>query len=192
MNNCTPESGTNTETEPFACGTNGSVACPRNWIAATVQMNCERKIAANLNRLGYETYVPVQKEKHRWSDRVKTVDRILIPMIVFIKVSRNEYRIIEKIHGIHRLVRYPGSKEPASIIPDDQIDRLRFMLEKSDSEVTLVSNLKVGDPVQIISGPLKGLNGVLSTTDEKHSIVAVRIELLGYACVKIPVNCLSA
>ena len=64
-------------------------------------------------------------------------------------------------------------------------ERLKFLLENAESEVTIVSNLKVGDAVRVVSGPLRGLEGVISEADEKGSIVGIQIDGLGYACVKI-------
>ena len=89
----------------------------------------------------------------------------------------------------------PGSDEDkkkfATPIPDNQIERLKFLLKNAESEVTIVSNFKVGDSVRVISGPLMGLEGVVSEADEKSSIVGVLIDGLGYACVKILKGCLT-
>ena len=87
------------------------------------------------------------------------------------------------------MIALPGSDEDkrklATPIPDYQIDRLKFMLENAELEVTIVSNLKVGDAVQVVIGPLRKLEGVISETNDRSSIVAVMIDGLGYACVKI-------
>ena len=89
----------------------------------------------------------------------------------------------------------PGSDEDkkrfATPIPDNQIERLKFLIEKAETEVTFVSNFKVGDSIRVISGPLQGLEGVVNAADEKSSIVGVLIDGLGYACVKIAKNYLT-
>ena len=64
--------------DSFVTGTNDREACPKRWVAALVQMNCERKVAAKLDKMGIANYVPVQQEKHQWSDRKKKIDRIVI------------------------------------------------------------------------------------------------------------------
>lgn len=83
----------------------------------------------------------------------------------------------------------PGSdddkKKFASPIPDYQIERLKFLLENAETEVTIVGNFKVGDSVRVASRPLKGLEGVVSEADEKSSIVGILIEGLGYASVRL-------
>ena len=46
------------------------------WFVAYVRSCQERRVADLLAAQGIETYVPVQKERHKWSDRVKIVDHI--------------------------------------------------------------------------------------------------------------------
>lgn len=55
----------------FVNGTNDREAYPKRWVAALVQMNCEKKVASKLDKLGITNYVPIQKEIHQWSDRKK-------------------------------------------------------------------------------------------------------------------------
>lgn len=176
-------------------GTNDRVAYPKRWIAVLVQVNCEKRTATRLSKEGYETYIPTQQEVHQWSDRKKKVDRLIMPMVVFVRASLREEEWLRNQSFIHRLLALPGSDEDkkrfATPIPDNQIERLKFLLENADSEVTIVSNFKVGDSVRVISGPLNGLEGIVSEIDEKSSVVGVRIDGLGYACVKIAKNYLT-
>ena len=65
-------------------GTTDREARPKRWIAAIVQMCTEKKVSEKLNNLKIENYVPTQLEIHQWSDRKKKVERIVIPMIVFV------------------------------------------------------------------------------------------------------------
>lgn len=180
---------------PVVNVTNGRVAHPKRWIAVLVQMNCEKKSAARLAKMGYETYVPTQSEMHRWSDRRKKIDRILIPMVLFVRIASNEDHWLRSQTFVHKMLALPGSDEARqnlpSTIPDVQIERLKFLLENADSEVTVTSNLKIGDAVRVASGPLKGLEGVVSDADERKSVVAFRINGLGYACVSVEKVCLE-
>ena len=67
----TSKSNLNSCAESLVNGTNDREACPKRWIAALVQMNCEKKVASKLDKLGITNYVPIQKEVHQWSDRKK-------------------------------------------------------------------------------------------------------------------------
>lgn len=185
----TRKSNLNSCGESLVNGTNDREAYPKRWIAVLVQVNCEKKAATFLNKVGYETYIPTQLEVHQWSDRKKRVARLIIPMVVFVHATVREEEWLRDQSYIHKLLALPGTDEDkkgfATTIPDYQIERLKFLLENAETEVTIVSNFKVGDSVCVASGPLKGLEGVVSKADEKSSVVGVLIDGLGYACVKI-------
>jgi transcription antitermination factor NusG len=182
-------------TDSLVNGTNDREAYPKRWIAVLVQVNCEKKTATQLGKVGYETYIPTQQEVHQWSDRKKKVDRLIMPMVVFVRATVREEEWLRNQSFIHKLLALPGSDEDkkrfATPIPDNQIERLKFLLENAETEVSIVNNFKVGDFVRVTSGPLKGLEGVVSEADEKSSIVGVQIDGLGYACVKIAKNYLT-
>ena len=176
-------------------GTNDREAYPKRWIAVLVQVNCEKRTATRLNKVGYETYIPTQQEVHQWSDRKKKVERLIMPMVVFVRATVREEEWLRDQSYIHKLLALPGTDEDkkgfATTIPDCQIERLKFLLENAETEVTIVSNFKVGDSVRVATGPLKGLEGVVSEADEKSSFVGIQIDGLGYACVKITKNYLT-
>ena len=172
----------------FVNGINDREACPKRWVAALVQMNCERKVAARLDKMGIENYVAIQKEEHQWSDRRKKIERVVIPMVVFVRLTQDEEDEFRRLSFIIKFITYPGSKELATPIPDTQIEKLKFLLHNADGKVTIVESLKVGDKVRFVRGPMKGLEGELTYIDENKPIVAIRIDGLGYACVSVEKN----
>ena len=195
MNKIAVESDNRNGKGSLVNGTNDREACPKRWIAVLVQVNCEKRTATRLSKVGYETYIPTQQEVHQWSDRKKKVDRLIMPMVVFVRATVREEEWLRNQSYIHKLLALPGTDEDkkgfATTIPDCQIERLKFLLEHAETEVTIVSNFKVGDSVRVASGPLKGLEGVVREADEKSSVVGIQIDGLGYACVKITKNYLT-
>lgn len=171
--------------DSFVNVTNDREAYPKRWVAALVQMNCEKKVAAKLDKMRIANYVPVQQEEHQWSDRKKKIDRVVIPMVVFVRLSQDEEDDFRRLSFILKFITYPGSKELTTPIPDEQIEKLKFLLHNADAKVSIVENLKVGDRVRLIRGPMKGLEGELSYIEENKPIVAIRIDGLGYACVSV-------
>ena len=162
-------------------------AHPKRWIAVLVQMCTEKKVGERLSKLGIENYVPTQTEIRQWSDRKKKVERVVIPMVVFIHTDEKTERSLRMQSFIRKILTYPG-QTAAAVIPDDQIERLKFMLNQSDSPVEMMEqNLQVGDKVQIVRGALKGLEGEFFKSVDK-SVVAIHIEALGYACVSVSVK----
>ena len=189
MNKIAVESDVRKERSSLVNGTNEREAYPKRWIAVLVQVNSEKKAATRLGKVGYETYIPTQQEVHQWSDRKKKVDRLIMPMVIFVRATVREEEWLRDQSYIYKLLALPGSDEDkkkfATPIPDNQIGRLKFLLENAETGVSIVSDFKVGDSVRVTSGPLKGLEGMVSEADEKSSIVGIQIDGLGYACVKI-------
>lgn len=77
------------EKSSFVNGTNDRGAHPKRLIAALVQVNCEKRVAKRLEDLGVVNYVPTPKEVHNWSDRRKVIHRVVIPSIVFVRISQD-------------------------------------------------------------------------------------------------------
>ena len=167
-------------------------AHPKFWVAAIVKIRTEKSTGKKLQSLGIENWVPTQWEVHQWSDRKKKVERVVIPMIVFIRAEKNSIKELAYHSFIHKLVTAPGERTP-SIIPDEQIENLRFMLKQSEVQVEMRDHIfRTGDNVRIIRGPLKGLEGEICNVEPDKSMVAILIDYLGYACISIDKSDLEA
>lgn len=137
--------------------------------------------------MGIECYLPVQSEIRQWSDRRKRVDRLVIPMMIFVHVTPQERPLPLSLQAVSRYMVLRGESTPA-VIPDEQMDRFRFMLDYSPEAVEMCSApLAPGDAVKVIKGPLAGLEGELITVNGK-SKVAVRLDMLGCAHVDVPIG----
>ena len=175
----------NAFSESAVNGTDDREAHPKHWVAVLVQVRSEKAVGDKLNALGIESYVPTQWEMHQWSDRKKKVERVVIPMVVFVHVDKALEKCLRTYSFIYKVLSYPG-QNTAAVIPDEQINRLKFMLRHADSPVEMKDRiLQVGETVRVIRGPLKDLTGELSQVDSGRPMVAIRIECLGYACVSI-------
>lgn len=61
------------------------------------------------------------------------------------------------------------------------------MVDNSKGQIVFKkSSLCIGDTIQVVRGPLKGLVGSVCQTEDKKLMVAIRLEFLEYACVNIP------
>ena len=105
----------------FVNGTNDGEACPKRWVAALVQMNCEKKVAAKLDKMDIANYVPVQQEEHQWSDRKKKIDRVVMPMVVFVVLPKMKKTNFANYH----------SSSNSSPIPVQRSWLLQYLMNKS-------------------------------------------------------------
>ena len=162
-------------------------AVRRQWLVAYVQSCLEKRTARRLAAMGIECYLPIQSEIHQWSDRRKRVDRLIIPMMIFVHVTPRERALPLSLQAVNRYMVLRGESAPA-VIPDEQMAQFRFMLDYSQEAVEMCSApLAPGDAVKVIKGPLAGLEGELVILNGK-SKVAVRLDKLGYAHVDMPVG----
>lgn len=166
-------------------GTGDREARSKFWVALYSRPNSEKKLAEELSKLGIESYVPVQTQLRKWSDRRKKVDVVIIPMIVFAHISSEDVAVIRTRPHVIRILSYPGEKKPASI-PDSQIEQLKLLLKNADTEVSFVPNIYVkDDPVEIVRGNLMGLIGYVERTADGNTNLIIIIEILGGAKVTI-------
>lgn len=159
----------------------------RQWLVAYVKSCMEKKTVERLRAMGIECYLPVQSEIHQWSDRRKRIDRLVLPMLVFVHVTPLERPLPLTLAAVLRYMVLRGQSTPA-VIPDEQMERFRFMLDYSPEAVTFSSTtFEPGDPIRVIKGPLSGLEGETVTLNGKHHVL-VRLDLLGCAHVEVPVG----
>lgn len=162
--------------------TGNSVAHPRRWLVALVRIYHEKKISERLTKMGIENYLPIQQKIHIWSDRRKKIDHIVIPMTIFVHVDLLERKEVLTLSAVNRYMVMRGESSPA-MIPDEQMERFKFMLDYSEDAVSLSdTSLSPGEMVRVIKGSLAGLEGELITVNGKTK-VAVRLDMLGCANV---------
>lgn len=178
-----PPSGTgNREARPKS-------SIQKSWLAATVRLFHEKKVGERLTAAGIENYLPVQKEYHKWSDRMKQVEKVVIPMVIFVHVTREEQLRVLSQTSVIRYYSLCGEHRPA-VIPDAQMDKFRFMMENSEHEVQITSDrVVVGGKVKVVKGPLCGLEGeVVNVNSDKK--VGIYLNSIGYAYIDVPMDSL--
>lgn len=160
-----------------------------HWYIAYTRSCQDKNVAAALSARGYEVFVPIRKEVRQWSDRKKVVDRLLIPHMVFVRCTELERR--SSVSEIPYITRYltekPGSYK-AAIVPDSQMDAFMAMVASDGGEVALIDRpLSPGDLVRVKHGALEGKVAELVKVEGKDCL-AVRLSILGAACVQIDRN----
>ena len=148
-----------------------------NWYAIRVKSRSEKKVYLDLEDQQITAYLPIHKVLRQWSDRKKWVEVPLISGYVFVYISRKEYELVLRTPNVSCYIYFEGK---AAVIRQEDIDVLKRMLGQSDIEVEVTHDqLKPGQFVEIIAGPLCGMKGELIDFQGKHK-VALRIQPLGY------------
>ena len=163
----------------------------RHWYIAYTKSCQEKKSAEILGRLGFESYVPVQKEPHKWSDRIKIVDHILIRGLVFVRCTNAERK--EVLGGVPYIYAFmmdratrdkDGNSRPA-VIQDREMERFKFMVSHAKGEVRISSEtFEPGDQVRIKEGPLAGMECEVVKVEGRTTAI-VRLGVLGAATASV-------
>lgn len=175
-----------------ACDAVG-VSSARRWYVAVVNNNTERVCGERLARSGYETYVPVSVEDVVTADGgVKSVERIVIPAVVFVRCTEMERRRrVVAMPFVKRFMTDRASQprrgtRPVAVVSDTEIQTLRFLLYNSDSPVSIVPrSIRRGDLVRVVRGKLRGIVGRVVRHSDGTSFLLVQLDVLGCARMQI-------
>ncbi|MGB2129697.1 MAG: UpxY family transcription antiterminator [Flavicella sp.] len=157
-----------------------------NWYALVCKSRAEKKVFARLSAAGHEVFLPLVVELKQWSDRIKKVEKPLVPSYVFVKTEAKTLNTYLEDIGVVRVFKYLG--KPA-VISQKEIDILKVSIEqKGVPSVFEKKYLIKGTPVQIIKGPFKGLDAQCVQHQGKFRIV-IETKALGVAiALNVPLN----
>lgn len=82
-----------------------------NWYAVYVAPRAEKKVSERLTASEIPHYLPLRKEKRKWSDRIKEVELPVINGYLFVKIASPRFSEVVKIYGILKFFarkRYSG------------------------------------------------------------------------------------
>lgn len=137
------------------------------WFAVQVTPQHEQKVALQLGVKEQEYFLPMIQSRRHWSDRLKILDRPLFPGYVFCRTSRPFFGCVLGTLGVIRIVSFGGRPYPVS---DDEISALRSVI-KFGRDLRTVPYISIGDKVQIASGPLAGIAGLITRINNQTRVV---------------------
>lgn len=170
------------------------IAIVNNKSEKLCQERLEERIANQPeNERDYEVYVASQEDMRLLPNgKRKRVERIVFRAIVFIRCTEAlRRREIVHLPYIKRfMVNIAGEKQsgirPVAFIPDDQMAKLRRMLDDSEEPVVIDPRpIPLGAKVRINGGKLAGLEGNVLETSDGNTCFVIRVDLLGCAKVNI-------
>ncbi len=174
---------------------------PSAWYIAVVKRHNElvcRKILSDPDRFPYkvEAYVAAQQELVYRANRTHHIkERVVIPGKIFIRVDPHKRQdVLKQCLLLSRYVKDPSASPTAggftafARVPDWEIQRLRDIFTLAAGPVEYTDALpQPHDKVQILSGPLHGLRGTITTVSgRKHATVL--IDSLGTFSFRLPIS----
>ena len=154
----------------------------KNWIAIYTKSRHEKTVAKKLEMKNFEVYLPLLRERRKWSDRKKWIEYPLFKSYLFIKTQLKNSIFILKTPGIIRIVKF-GDK--IAIVNANHINAIKLMISGGYKPNSTDYFIK-GDPVQVIDGPLKGIEGEVIRVDDRDRLL-IRINSIKHS-VSIKIN----
>jgi transcription antitermination factor NusG len=143
------------------------------WYAAYTNARHEKRVTEYLGGRSVECYLPLYKSVRRWQDRRKEVELPLFPGYVFVRIAYRSRLQVLTAPGVVQIVSFDG--KPAAI-REVEIQALRHGLS-SATGFEPHPYLKVGRRVRVRSGPLSGMEGILTRRKDGFRLV-LSIELI--------------
>ena len=146
---------------------------PDTWFVLQVAPQSEKRVVSTLEYKGYEPFAPTYRERTRWSDRIKTVDRPLFPGYVFVRTSATPLGgLVCSTSGVVRLLSFGGRPCP---LPDTEIEAIRKLTLLGEPRPT--EYLSVGQKVEIKDGPFAGVVGTVRQVKSRSCLI-VSVQLI--------------
>lgn len=129
----------------------------KKWLVFYTKSRHEKKVHDFLLKRGYDVFLPLQKVMRQWSDRKKKVEVPLFNSYIFVFESEDRITDILQVPGITWNIRY--NNKPAELRTEELEIIKRFLASGLFVETGIEENVNLGDAVEVIDGPLRGLKG---------------------------------
>ena len=146
------------------------------WYAVWTRSRHEQTVREQIERKGYDAFLPTVARWSRWKDRKKKIDWPLFPGYCFARFDARESLPILKCSGVVNIVAFDGS---IAAIPDQEIDGIR-QLVSSDLQYDPCPLIREGTTVEVVHGPLRGVTGRLVRKGTQARLV-LAVNLIGQA-----------
>ena len=157
-----------------------------NWFAFRTKSRAEKKVFERLLVAGYDSYLPLKTEIRLWSDRKKKVIVPLISSFVFVNCSVKDFNKILSIQGIVSVLKF--LTKPA-VIKNEEIENLKILISNFDvSSIEITKKIYIGDYIEVIKGPFKGLTGISVTIKGNHRVLIEVTALENKMLVDVPLS----
>jgi len=145
------------------------------WFAVQTRPRHEKKVNSELREKGIHSFLPLHRERRRWSDRNQWVELPMFSQYLFVRVPGTEDSRI-RVLQTSGVVQFVGASVKGTPIPDEQIEGLLAIV--SHRVPTAPQEfLRVGQRVRIRGGALEGIEGIVSVIRNEKSLV-VSVDLI--------------
>ncbi|MBF9040374.1 transcriptional activator RfaH [Rhodobacterales bacterium LSUCC0387] len=146
------------------------------WYVVQFKPNSHNIALRNLNRQGFETFLPMLSVTSRVGSRFVSKSRPVFPGYLFVALDAGQgaWRKINSTYGVARIVSFAGQPSP---VPHDLVAGLQARCDDA-GVLTAASDLAPRDQVTMQQGPFSQFVATVESLDEDQR-VWVLIDLMG-------------
>lgn len=132
-----------------------------SWFVIWSESRAEKQVAKRIAAMGLAAWLPVIRERHRWSDRWREVELPLFPGYLFARAALADWPRILRTPGVLTVITERG--KPA-LLADSFVASLRDAIGREGAAPEAISegiDYMPGDEVIVQEGALRGVRGVV-------------------------------
>jgi transcription antitermination factor NusG len=137
------------------------------WFALQTRPRNEKKVERALIQKGYTCFLPTYQQRRRWAGRTVTIESPLLSTYIFCQFNASAFGKAVSTPGVTRIVGFGG--QPAEVSADE-IEALQ-LLTRSDLVREPWAYIPNGTRVQVETGPLAGIEGIICADPDKRRIL---------------------
>ncbi len=137
------------------------------WYALRTKSRHEKLVRDQLDKQGIQPLLPTVKRLSQWKDRKKEIEVPLFSGYCFVQLRQEAKLPVQKVSGVVEIVGNGRRPEP---IPDEEIEALKQLMA-SVLPFDPHPYLHEGMMVEVVRGPLQGVQGILLRKERRHRLV---------------------
>jgi len=148
----------------------------KEWFLLQFKSNSHHLAAKNLNRQGFETFLPLHDTTSRSLSRFINTSKPLFPGYMFVRFDRaeSEWHRINNTYGVSRLITFNSILKS---IPTIFVESLMQQYDLS-GKLYPIKKLKKGDQVTVLKGPFANFIATVEEYEADHRIW-ILMDLMG-------------
>ncbi|TGM76010.1 UpxY family transcription antiterminator [Leptospira levettii] len=144
------------------------------WYIVYTKPRAEKKLSELLNKYKIENYLPIRKERKKWTDRFKWIQVPILPSYIFVRIVF--WRDKNKILQLPGSVQFVFHKGQPAIVEQNDLDVLEQGLKDYAESLKMNRELlfQKGKMVKVIDGSFAGKTMEILKVKNK-TLVVLRI-----------------
>jgi len=148
----------------------------KQWIVVRSKPRSEKVAHNELVKKNIESYLPLLKERRKWSDRKKWVEFPLFSSYLFARIDIKDSIFVLQTQGVNTIVKFG---KQIAIVQNSVIKAIRLAME-GGYQLEPVEYFVEGNRVEVVAGPMKGIKGIVAKLRGQNRLI-IKIDAIQQA-----------